>query len=216
MEIQSLTVETRKAAGSRAAARLRKQGKIPGIVYGHKIDPEPIVLTYKEVETTLHHGAHLVNLNLGGKTQSCLIKDVQYDHLGSTLIHIDLARVDLTERVTVKVPIELKGTAKGVGEGGVLRQELMDLEIECPVASIPESIRINVTDFPLDHVLHVKEIQLPEGVKAMADEDAVVLTVRIPLVRTEAAVAPVEGATAEPEVIAKGKIEEEGEAEEKK
>ena len=216
MEIQSLTVETRKAAGSRAAARLRRQGKIPGIVYGHKIDPEPIVLTYKEVETQLHHKAHLVNLNLGGKTQSCLIKDVQYDHLGSTLIHIDLARVDLTERVTLKVPLEIKGTAKGIADGGVLRQEIMDLEIECPVASIPESIRINVTDFALDHVLHVKEIQLPEGVKAMSDEDAVVLTIRIPLVRTETPVAPVEGATAEPEVIAKGKIEEEGEAEEKK
>jgi len=216
MDIQTLTVEPRKAAGSRAAARLRKQGKIPGIVYGHKIDPEPVVLTYKEVETQLHHGAHLVNLKLGGKTQSCLIKDVQYDHLGSTLIHIDLARVDLTERVTLRVPIELKGTAKGVADGGVLRQEIMDLEIECPVASIPDSIRINVSDFALDHVLHVKEIQLPTGVKAMSDEDAVVLTVRVPLARAETPVAAAEGGTAEPEVIAKGKIEEEGAAEEKK
>lgn len=214
MDIQTLTVEPRKAAGSRAAERLRRQGKIPGIVYGHKIDPEPVVLTYKEVETQLHHGAHLVNLNLGGKTQSCLIKDVQYDHLGSTLIHIDLARVDLTERVTLRVPIELKGTAKGVSDGGVLRQEMVDLEIECPVASIPKSIRINVSDFPLDHVLHVKDIELPTGVTAVADEDAVVLTVREPLVRAE----PVAGeaATAEPEVIAKGKPEEEGAAEEKK
>ena len=217
MDIQTLKVEPRKAAGSRAAARLRKAGKLPGIVYGHKIDPEPVVLNYKEFETHLHHGVHLVNLDMGGKAQSCLIKDVQYDHLGSTLLHVDLARVDLTDRVTVHVPLELKGTAKGVSDGGVLRQEMMDLEVECPVASIPEAIRIVVTEFPLDFVLHVKEIQLPPGVTPTADPETVVLTVRVPVVREAVPTAPAEGGPAEPEVIAKGKVEtEEGEGEEKK
>ncbi len=215
MDIPTLKAEPRKSAGSRAAMRLRRSGKLPAIIYGHKQDPEPVTLNYREVEIQLRHGAHLVTLDLGSKSQPCLFKDAQYDHLGASILHIDLARVDLNERVTVKVPIELRGTPKGVADGGVLRQEMNDIEVECLVTSIPEHIRVNVSDVALDQVLYVKDLQLGAGITATSDADSVVATVRLPLVQAETTdAAPVEGASTEPEVIAKGKEDkEEGEAE---
>jgi|CXWL01.1.fsa_nt_gi large subunit ribosomal protein L25 len=212
MEIPTVKAASRKSAGSRAAARLRRSGKLPAIVYGHKENPVSVSLERHDVEQHLSRGAHLVNLEMEGKTQPCLIKDAQYDYLGAALVHLDLARVSLTESVRVKVPLELRGTPKGIAEGGVLRQELMELEVECTVTSIPERVRVNVADMTLNQVLHVKELTLDAGLKAMTDPDSVVATCRVPLVKVEvvepgAVAAPT---AAEPEVIAKGKIEEEG------
>jgi large subunit ribosomal protein L25 len=156
-----------------------------------------------------------VNLQIGGKTQPCLFKDAQYDYLGATLLHLDLARVDLNERVKVHVPIELRGTPAGVKEGGVLRQELKDLEIECLVTHIPENLRVSVENLGLNEVLYARDIELAEGMVTTQDPDSVVATVRPPLVAEEPTeTAATEGASAEPEVIAKGKEEaEEGKAE---
>lgn len=214
-QISTLKAVPRRPGGSRAANRLRNAGKLPAVVYGHKQEPEPVVLDYHEVEMQLRHGVHVVNLDIAGKVQSCLFKDTQYDHLGATLLHVDLTRVDLNERVTVQVPLELRGTPKGVADGGVLRQELMELEVECLVTSIPDVIRVNVSDLAMDQVLHVSELKLDPGITAMHDPDIVVATVRQPIVQAEpTGEAPVEGA-AEPEVIAKGKVEEEEGKEEK-
>ena len=104
------------------------------------------------------HGAHLVNLDVQGKVQPCLIKDAQYDHLGAELVHLDLARVDLNETVKVHVTLELRGTPKGAAEGGQLRQEMMELEVECLVTNIPENIRVSVADLALNQVLYVKDL----------------------------------------------------------
>jgi large subunit ribosomal protein L25 len=212
MEIPTVKAESREVAGSRAAARLRRKGKLPAIVYGHKQDPFAVTLEMHDVEQHLSHGAHLVNLDVKGKVQPCLIKDAQYDHLGAELVHLDLARVDLNEKVKVHVKLDYRGTPKGAAEGGQLRQEMMELEVECLVTNIPEHIRVNVADLALNQVLYVKDLTLDAGLQAVTDAETVVATCRLPQaqveVPTEGAV-PVEGA-AEPEVIAKGKIEEEG------
>ena len=215
MEIPTLKGESRKVAGSRAAARLRRAGKLPAIVYGHQIDPQAVTLDYHEVELQLRHGTHVVNLDLGGEVQPCLFKDAQYDYLGSTLVHVDLARVSLTERVKVRVQLILRGHPKGVGEGGILHQELAELELECPALQIPDAIRVDVSELGLNQVLYVKELKLDENIKVLNEQDAVVATVREPAAVVEevpaAAVPTAEAAAgaAEPEVIAKGKAEEE-------
>jgi large subunit ribosomal protein L25 len=147
------------------------------------------------------------DLSVDGKSETVLVKEVQYDHLGIDVIHVDFARVSLTEKVTVTVPIELKGTPKGEDEGGVLTQVISDLEVECVVTDIPEAIRHNVSDMGIDAVLHVKELTLPPGVRPLADEDQVVATVSV-VADEEAAPAAAEG---EPEVIG-GKADEGAEA----
>jgi large subunit ribosomal protein L25 len=203
-----IKAQTRTATGTRAARRLRGQGLIPAIIYGHKETPAAVVLPEHEVELALEHGSHLLEVDLDGSTSQCLIKDVQYDHLGHKPIHVDLARVSLDERVQVAVPIELRGTPAGVSEGGVLDQILMEVQVECLVTQIPESIRVRVGALGLNQTLRVRELELPAGVTALVDGEEPVCTIR-PL-GEEPAEAPVEG-PAEPEVITREKAEEEPE-----
>jgi large subunit ribosomal protein L25 len=215
MDIPTLKCEPRKVAGSREVARLRRAGKLPAILYGHKLDPVPLTLDYHDVELQIAHGAHVVNLDISGKEQSCLFKDAQYDHLGIKLLHVDFARVDLSETVKVHVTIEFRGQPKGVVEGGLLHHEMTELEVECPASQIPEKIRVDVRDLELDQVLHVKDLTLEPGVTVVHDPETVVAVVREPVAKAaegeEAAgeEAPAEGTSEEPQVIAKGKAEEE-------
>jgi large subunit ribosomal protein L25 len=208
----TVTAETRKETGSRANKRLRDSGKLPGVIYGHKQDVVPITLPKKEVVRHLDHGQHLFALTISGKAENVLIKEVQYDHLGIEVIHVDFARVDLNETVEVTVPLELKGTPKGEADGGVLQQIVSELEIECVVTNIPENIRYNVSDLALDAVLHLKDIKMPDGVRALQDEDLIIATVKE---ITEETTETAEGETAEPEIIGKKKEDEVAEAEKK-
>ena len=209
----NLSVTNRKELGSRANKRLRDTGLIPGVVYGHKLSVLPISMPKKELVNHLEHGAHLFSLALEGQNETVLVKEVQYDHLGMEVLHVDFARVDLNERVKVNIPLELRGVPKGVSEGGgVLTQVLTDLEIECVVTEIPDLFRHNVAEMQLDTVLHVKDIQLPAGVKALQDGDLIVASVKLVIEQAAEPVAAEAGA-AEPEVITKKKEEPaEGEA----
>jgi len=221
MDIPTLNIESRKAAGSRAAARLRRDGKLPAIVYGHGRTPAAVSLDYHDVEMHLEHGLRVVKLAMEGKVQPCQFKAAQYDHLGSTLIHVDLVRVDLSERINVTVQLEFRGVPKGAEAGGVFRHEVTELEIECVVAEIPDSIRVDINELDLNDVIHAKDVLIPEGTTLAGDPEAVVGVVRLPAVVAEPEPAEGEGegegeegaAAAEPEVIAKGKPEDEaGEA----
>ena len=204
----SVTAKPRAELGSRANKRLRDQGLIPGVIYGHKEAVVPVTLPKKELAGHLNHGAHLFSVSLDGKNENVLVKEVQYDHLGIEILHVDFARVSLDEKVEVTVPLELKGTPAGEAEGGVLQQIVAELEIECLVTEIPNAIVHNVSDMKVDDVLHIKELKLPPGVRALQDEDLVVAQVKTIEEETPAAA---EGDTAEPEVIGR-KAEDEGAA----
>jgi large subunit ribosomal protein L25 len=210
MATQSIQIaaEARPALGSRANKRLRDTGKVPGVVYGHKEAVVPVSLPKKELVGHLNKGAHVFDLTLDGKAEKVLVKEVQYDHLGAEVIHVDFARVSADERVEVTVPLELKGTPKGEDDGGVLQQIVAELEIECLVTDIPSVIVHNVSEMKLDDVLHIKELKLPPGVKALQDEDLVVAQVKT-IEEEAAAPAGAEEGSAEPEVI--GRKPEEGE-----
>src|SRR5262245_31719328 len=115
MAIQAaqVTARTRSEKGGRANKRLREAGLLPGVVYGHKEAVIPITLPRKEVAGHINRGAHLFDLAIDGKSEKVLVKEVQYDHLGNEVIHVDFTRVSLDEKVKVTVPLELKGTPKG-------------------------------------------------------------------------------------------------------
>ena len=203
-----LVSKPRDGRGTHVARRLRREGLIPAVVYGHKEAVLSIALARDDLMSALRHGARVVDLQADGKQEKALIRDIQYDHLGQEVLHVDFARVSADERITIQVPIELRGTAPGVTAGGLLDQPLHTLEIECLALSVPESIRVPIGELQIDGVIHVSDLKLPEGVKAMADPDAVVVHVTPPQVEAEAPVAaPVE--TAEPEVIGRKATEEE-------
>ena len=201
MATQSINIaaEPRSALGSRANKRLRDTGKVPGVVYGHKEAVVPVTLPKKELVNHLNHGTHVFDLGLSGKTEKVLVKEVQYDHLGIEVLHVDFARVSADERVEVTVPLELKGEPAGESDGGVLQQIVSELEIECLVTDIPSVIVHNVSEMKVDDVVHIKDLKLPAGVKALQDEDLVVAQLKT-IAEETAAPAAEEGA-AEPEII---------------
>ncbi len=210
-----LNATIRENTGSKAAAKERKQGRIPAIVYGHKQEPEAISLDEHNLVVGLHHGHRIMDIKIGKKTQKVLVKDLQYDYLGKNIIHADLVRVDITETVRVSVPIELKGTAKGTQEGGVITEHTDHLEIECQAANIPESIVVNVTDMEVGDTLHAADVELPEGANLASSPDILLITCSL----VAAAKAPEEieeeEEPAAPEVITEAK-KEEAEPEEEK
>ena len=211
-----VSAKPRKELGTRANRRLREAGMLPGVIYGHKEAIVPVTLAKKEVVDHLTRGAHLFDLTLEGKNEKVLVKEVQYDHLGMEVIHVDFARVSLDEKVKVTVPLELKGTPKGEADGGVLQQVIKELEVECLVTEIPDAIRHNISEMALNDVVHISDLKLPAGVKVLQDAELIVASVKEIL----EVVAPVaEEGAAEPEVIGRKPAEGEeaaaGEAPEK-
>jgi len=217
MATATLEAELRQIGGTRAARRLRRDGKVPAIIYGHGETPEPIAVNAHELSLLIEHGAHLLELNVNGSPRQVLIKDVQFEHLGIRPVHVDFVRVSAHERVRVKVPVELKGTPAGTLEGGTLEHELVDLEIECLATEIPASIRVSVTDLGVGQSLHVRDLVLPENVTAVPPAETIVCAVRVKKeVEEVAPAAPAEGGAAEPEIIGRKEKEPAEEEDEKK
>jgi large subunit ribosomal protein L25 len=211
MQAQTLKAEPRTAMGTRTTRELRNNGKIPAIIYGHKETPVAISLDQHELRSELDHHHRVLTLNLSGNAESFLIKEVQYNHLGSEPLHLDLMRVDLNERVTVVVAIDLVGTPKGATTGGVLDQTITSVEVECTAADIPEKLTAVITQLDVDDTLTVGDLDLPSGVTVLAEPTTVVATLKVLAEEPEPGEGEEEG-SAEPEVISKGKGEEEGDA----
>jgi len=175
---------------------------LPGVIYGHGQPPESIAVSAHELELELQHGARLLGLKLDGSESQYLIKEVQYDHLQKVPIHLDLARVNLNERVQVAGAIELRGTPKGIHEGGVLEHLMDELEVECLASNIPGALHPSVVHLGVGDALLVKDLEMPEGVTFLSDPEARVAMVRVLVEKAEEE--PEEGAeveAAEPERI---------------
>ena len=171
-----LKAEIREHVGSKSAAKVRKSGRIPAVVYGHKKEPVAISLDAHNLAEGLHHRHRLVDVQIGKEKGKMLVKDLQYDCLGKDIIHVDLMRVDVTEMIKVTVPIELKGTARGTHESGIVEGHTDHLEIECKVTDIPESIIVSVKDIDVGDSLHASDIELGDGVKLISDPSMLLVT----------------------------------------
>jgi large subunit ribosomal protein L25 len=206
-EIPKFVGQVRDHVGSRVAARERKAGRLPVVIYGHNQPAVFITADKKELTGILHKHAHLVQVDVKGAIETCIVKELQWDHLGSNIIHVDLARVDLNQKVRVVVGLDFFGEAVGLKDGGTfLDHPHNEIEVECVATEIPSSIRVDVTNLKSEEEITVKQIVLPEGVKAVSNADFVVAAIRVILEEKA-----VEGAGgAEPEVI--GKKAEDGAA----
>jgi large subunit ribosomal protein L25 len=217
MAIQvTLKATPRTGSGSRAAIKLRKQGLVPAIVYGHKQDNAAVAVSAEELDRAIRiQHARMLNLELDGKQETVLIREVQWDPFGKQMMHVDFERKSADEKVKVPVPVELRNAPKATG-GAVLDQPLHSLHVECPLGEIPEAIRIDITNLTLGHPIHVKDLTLPEKVRVLESPEAVVVQLKLPgieaVVAPAGAAAAAPGATpAEPEVIKKEKKAEDDE-----
>ncbi len=206
METLALQVGIKKEFGSRVARKLRRSGYVPAILYGHKQENLMLQLSKREFVKALDSGAKTVNLKWDSSGEMALIKDVQFDTFGKEILHADFVRVDLSEKISTKVPIELYGTSRGVQEGGILDHAMKEAEIECLAAEIPENIRINIENLVIGKSIHVKDVELPSNVKILGNPDVIVVSVHF---AAEEKALSEEELAAGPEVITARKPEEE-------
>jgi large subunit ribosomal protein L25 len=211
----ALKAKLRPAVGSQHARVLRADGRMPAVVYGHKEEPVAIALNLHDFTEHLHHGHRVFTVDLGDKTETLLVKALQYDHLGKYVIHADFVRVDLEEKVKVTVPIEQRGTAEGTHQGGIIDELLDHVEIECKVTEIPETIVVSITDVEVGQSLNAGEISLPDGIKLVTDPNALILHCHL-VAAAKSTEESEEELPSEPEVITeKAEETEEGESEKK-
>jgi len=209
-EIGTIKATPRTDLGKRRTRKIREEGAIPAIIYGRAEAPVAVTLSEHDVEVALDHGARTLTLDLSGTEQELLIKEVQYDHLDHFPIHLDLLRFDAKQRMTVSVGIELRGVPKGVGVGGILEQHAAEIEVECLVTDIPDTLNPLVSEMGIGDTLFARDLVLPEGVTLVSDPDDRIATVRELAHVAEPEAAPEgEAEAAQPEVIGRGKKEEE-------
>ncbi|WP_182867987.1 50S ribosomal protein L25 [Stieleria mannarensis] len=180
--------------GTAASRRLRKSGSVPAVLYGHKQSNEHLSISQKTVESILRHHSKIVELQ-GAVSETALVSDLQFDPLGIEVLHIDLQRVDMNEKVTVTVPIRFKGEPAGGKQGGIAIENAHEVEVECPAVAIPESLPINVASVGLGENRTAADLSLPDNVSLVTPGETVIYHVE------------------KPKGLAEDETEEEGEAE---
>jgi len=223
MAIVSFSATAREAVGKGAARTLRSKGQVPAVIYGHGREPQPLSLNARDLDKMLGHiqaESTVIEVSVGGTTSKTLIREIQRHPIKRQILHVDFQALVAGEKVTVSIPIVLIGIPEGVRlEGGVLDHTLRELEIEVDPSNIPDHVELDVTNMVIGDSLHVSDIKVPEGVEMLDGPEtsvAVLAAPRAVIEETpvaEVAEGAVEGAP-EPEVIGRGKEEEEGEGEE--
>lgn len=213
----TINAERRRGTGKGAARQLRRDGKVPAVIYGHGRDPEALALSAAELDRALVGIAAesvVIDLAVDGTPVKTLIREIQRHPTRKTILHVDFYEVHAGEKITVGVPIRLVGSPEGVrNSGGVLEVFLREVEIEVLPKDIPEQVELDVTDLGVGHSLRVSDLNLP-GVRILDEREATVCTVVPPRVEEEPVVEAVEEELVEPELIRKPKEEEEEAAEE--
>jgi large subunit ribosomal protein L25 len=221
MATVSLAAKPRTETGKGVARKLRAAGEVPGVIYGHGREPQPLTVNKREFDRLAERvriTSTVIELALDGKTARTLIRELQRDPLKRHALHIDFQELVAGEKVTVSVPLRFIGTPEGVKTGGGILEEVMhQLEVTVDPSNIPDHIDVDVTALTIGHSLHIRDLTLPAGVEITDDPEQTVAVVSAPKAEEEVAPAA-EGAlaatdvVAEPELIRKPKAgDEEGE-----
>jgi large subunit ribosomal protein L25 len=217
MEQININGSLREAAGKGPNRKLRRSGMIPGVLYGNKKETVSLEIDPKDVLRILHSqtGENTIfALNIPGReTVNCMIKEYQLEPVSHALLHADFFQIAMDVALEVDVPLVTRGEAVGVKtEGGLLDIVHRELRVECLPGDIPEHIEADITNMKIGDLLRVKDLKVSDKIKILEDPDMVIITVEHPRAEEVAAAEPaVAEAEAEPEVIKKGKVVEEGE-----
>jgi large subunit ribosomal protein L25 len=221
-----LEAQARDTFGKNEARRTRAGGKVPAVVYGAATGPgerkaHPIAVDPKALLRILHSGANtLISLKVAGSGESkVLVKEYQLDPITHAVLHADFYQVAMDRAITVTIPVVVKGEPKGVKQqGGILEFIRREIEVECLPGDIPEHVEVDVTELMVNQGVRLRDVATDPKWKAVTDLDTMLVHVILPKAEeaapaaAEAAAAPAAASAAEPEVIKKGKKEEEGEA----
>lgn len=213
--MKTLTLEAteRTNLGTSNARRLRRGGLIPVVLYGKKQPNVNFSVTREALDDVLRSHGRILDIKLpAGTTEKAILKEIQWDTYGEHVYHVDLGRVALDDKIALKVHLKFTGEPKGLAAGGHLEIHLHEANIECLAGDIPDFIKVDVAHLELDDQIRVKDLVLPKGTRMLENEEIAVAGVKAVHVEEVVVAAPVEGAAAgtEPEVITKGKKDEEG------
>lgn len=217
MEQIVVAAQRRDPAGKNANRRLRKAGQIPAVVYGAAREPLPLLVDPHLISDILHsHSGHntIFTVSVDGAQSNVMVKDYQLDPVRGRIIHADLYEIAMDQLLKLTVDVEMTGESEGVKVGGgIMDVVTRSLEVECLPTDIPQSIKVDVSQLKINDYIRVKNLPTDPKVRILSDGEVVIVTI-VPPVKEEV-VAPVEGApaAAEPELIKKGKVTEEGEGE---
>jgi large subunit ribosomal protein L25 len=175
MQIRTLTAERRAISGTKAMRKERANGRMPGVLYGRGQDNVNLLFSSKDIENIVKDAAHVVQLHFGDEPQYALVRALQRDFLGDAIQHIDFVRIDLSEKVRLRIPLSFLGTPKGATHGGLLEVSHGDIETMCPADRIPRYIEVEVTNMEVGDQLTVKDLNLPEGSETILGPDVVVV-----------------------------------------
>ena len=220
MPTASLSAMARSTKGKGAARSLRRDGRLPAVIYGHAREPLSLSVPARDFERLLEKFAAentVIELSIDGSMSRTLIREIQRHPVKRNVLHVDFQELVAGERMVVRIPIVLTGTAEGVrNSGGILSQIMQELECRVDPLNMPGKIEVDVTDVAIGHSIHVSEITIPEGVEVVDDPESTICVVAAPKVEEEApAAGETPEAAAEPELIRKPKEgDEEGETEE--
>ncbi len=200
-EIQTIKAEARSKIGTGGARDARRGGRVPAIVYGEKAEPQPVSVDLKQIDREIHKTsffATLYEIEIDGKKQRVLPRDLQLDPVNDTPVHLDFMRVGKNTRLRVNVPVvAVNGEASpGLKRGGVLNIVRHEVAVFCRADNIPEKITIDLTGLDINDSVHISNVKLPEGVEpTIKGRDFAVATISPPTVQAEEVVAkPAEGA----------------------
>ena len=213
----TLSATVRNETGTGIARKLRQNGSVPAVIYGHGREPQHLTINTREMDrlvSTTNVLATVIELSVEGKTAKTLIREIQRHPVKRSIVHVDFQELVAGEKITVNIPLRFVGTADGVRNGGGILEETMhQVHLRLDPASIPDHIDVDVTPLTIGHSIHIRDLKLPEGVTILDDAGATVCVCTAP--KTEAAATPGaegEAAAAEPELIRKTKAEGEEEA----
>ncbi len=207
----TLKAQRRERLGSRYAKRDRTAGRLPAVLYGHGQPPVSISLEAKEALRFFHQGEKVFTIELSGegKGQTVILKDLQFDYLGTNVIHVDLARVDLDEEIVANVHVNLVGEAVGLKKAGaILTHPITQIAIKCTVRTLPDHIDVEITNLDMNQEIKARDVKLPGTFTLASDPDAILAAIseiKEEVVAAEATA--VEGGAAGPEVITAKKDE---------
>jgi large subunit ribosomal protein L25 len=219
LETLEIQCDAREVRNKRSARRLRRDGKIPGVLYGPKTQTVSLEFNKKEFSHRIGslEGSHLVRLKSSSAALAekvALVKDMQYHPITGDVIHADLYEVDLTAKIQVHVPLHFVGKAAGVVRGGILQPNVREIEVECLPLDIPEFFNVEVSALDIGDSVHIQDLSLPEGVTVVSESNIALVTVVPPTVEEAPtpAAAPAEAAEAPTEEIPEEQKEESAES----
>ncbi|MBH30460.1 MAG: 50S ribosomal protein L25 [Candidatus Marinimicrobia bacterium] len=174
-----LELENRTEVGHQAAREVRNLGNVPGVFYSAKYEPVSFSIETRHLYEALHSQSHVYSVSVSGETLHAIFKEIQYHPVTEEIIHIDLFGISLTDKISLSVPVVLEGEPSGVKTGGIMSQNITEVEIQCLATKVPDAIRINVEELEVGNSIHVAELSIEDG-EILTNPEITVVSVQIP------------------------------------